>query len=83
MSILETAYDVAIKHINDVPSAALNQLPTKLEAHKKLIKDTKNPANQEKIKDFEWDRIETMKLAILHYQNAHMFLHAKALELFS
>ena len=68
IAVLESAYDIAIKHINDVPSAALNQLPTKLEAHNKLIKESqKNPANLEKIKEFEWDRIEALKLAILHY----------------
>ena len=34
-------------------------------------------------RDFEYERLENLKLAMLHFFNAKMYLHAKALELFS
>lgn len=36
-----------------------------------------------KIQDFEYERIENIKYALLHFFNAKMYLHAKALELYS
>jgi hypothetical protein len=33
--------------------------------------------------NMEWQRIETCKFALLHFANANMYLHAKALELYS
>ncbi len=33
--------------------------------------------------DFEWDRIETYKLSLMHFANANMYLHGQALEIYS
>ena len=33
--------------------------------------------------DFEWDRIETYKLSLMHFANANIYLHAQALEIYS
>ena len=84
LEIIDKAYETAIIHIDSVASNALTHLPTQLELHKKAIKGAdKNPAGWDKVKDFEWDRIETTKLAMLHFSNAQMFLHAKCFELFA
>lgn len=32
---------------------------------------------------YEWDRIETTKLALMHFANANMYLHARGLEICS
>ena len=81
---LDGEYRKAINHIAEVPYSALGSLPKKYESCKKLIKTgDKNPAGFQKIKDFEYDRIETFHLAMLHFMNAQMYLHAKALEIFS
>jgi len=80
VSELDKAYETTVKQIADVPYSALGSLPKKYESHKKLIKTgDKNPAGLQKIKDFEYDRIETFHLALLHFANAHMYLHARAL----
>ena len=46
-----------------------------------MAKQVPNEVN--KIRDFEYERLENLKFALLHFFNAKMFLHAKALELFS
>ena len=33
--------------------------------------------------NFEWERIETTKLSLMHIFNAQMFLHARSLEIYS
>ena len=33
--------------------------------------------------EFEWERVQTCKLALMHYANANMFLHARAVEIYS
>ena len=49
-----------------------------------LIKNAeKEPKVFAKGMDFEWERIETTKLSLMHIFNAHMFLHARSLELYS
>ena len=81
---LDGVYGEAIQHIENVPIAALAGLPKKYETYKKSIRiSNKNPAELQKIKDFEYDRLEHTKLSLCHFINAQMFLHAKALELFS
>ena len=62
----------------------LGFLPKRMETLKKSIKLAKQtPAEAPKIYDFEWERLENLKLAMLHFFNAKMYLHAKALELYS
>ena len=41
------------------------------------------PSEIPKIQDFEFERLDNLKYALLHFFNAKMYLHAKALELFS
>ena len=49
-----------------------------------LIKNAeKEPKVFAKGMDFEWERIETTKLSLMHIFNANMFLHARSLELYS
>ena len=43
---------------------------------KKLIK-----ANKEVIKDLEYERLQTMKMSLLHFFNAKMYLHSEAMKL--
>ena len=63
---------------------ALGYLPKRFETLKKSIKVAKQtPAEVPKIRDFEYERIENIKLALLHFFNAQMYLHAKALELYA
>ena len=84
MDELDKVYATTIRHIETVSMGALATLPKKFEAYKKSIKDSaKQPAELEKIKDFEFDRLESTKLSLLHFINAQMYLHAKALEIFS
>ena len=33
--------------------------------------------------DFEFSRLETYKLSLMHFVNANMYLHGQALELYS
>jgi len=81
---LNVHYLTAIKHIQDVSMPALGYLPKRMEALKKPIKVAKQtPAEAPKIRDFEYERLENLKLAMLHFFNAKMYLHAKALELYS
>ena len=81
---LDHAYTTLIKHLTDVPSNALGQLPKKFIALKMLIKNgEKEPKAFGKGMDFEWERIETTKLSLLHIFNAQMFLHARSLEIYS
>lgn len=63
---------------------SLGFLTTKFEGYKKLIlQGDKVPANKEKFMQYEWDRIETTKLALMHFANANMYLHARGLEICS
>lgn len=81
---LNVHYLTAIKHIQDISMPALGYLPKRMEQLKKNIKLVKQtPADVPKIRDFEWERLENLKLAMLHFFNAKMYLHAKALELYS
>lgn len=81
---LNSHYNVAIKHIQDVSMPALGYLPKRMEALKKNIKVAKQSSNDaKKVPEFEYERLENLKLAMLHYFNAKMYLHAKALELTS
>ena len=62
----------------------LGYLTKRFDALKKPIKLAKQVPNEiPKIRDFEYERIENLKFALLHFFNAKMYLHAKALELFS
>ena len=84
MEELDGAYSEAIQHIENVSIAALAGLPKKYDTYKKAIKNSdKDPSELQKIKDFEYDRLEHTKLSLCHFINAQMFLHAKALEIFS
>ena len=84
MDTLDHAYNTFIKHLTDVPANALGQLPKKFIAWNSLIKmGDKEPKAFNKGMDFEWERIETTKLSLMHIFNAHMFLHARSLELYS
>ena len=81
---MDHTYTTFIKHLTDVPLNALGQLPKKYLAWKMLIKNgEKEPKAFCKGMDFEWERIETTKLSLLHLFNAQMFLHARSLELYS
>ena len=84
LEMLNDHYLKAIEHIQKVSMPALGYLPKRMEALKKPIKVVKlTPAEVPKIQDFEWERLENLKLAMLHFFNAKMYLHAKALELYS
>ena len=77
-------YLQAIKHMQDVAMPALGYLPKRFETLKKSIKVVKQvKAEIPKIQDFEYERLENLKFALLHFFNAKMYLHAKALELYS
>ena len=79
---LNAHYNLAISHIQDVSMPALGYLPKRFEVLKKSIKVAQQvPAEIDKIRDFEYERLENLKLAMLHFFNAKMYLHAKALEL--
>jgi len=63
---------------------ALGWLPKRFESLKKSIKMAKQaPSEVPKIRDFEYERLENLKLALLHFFNAKMYLHGKALELYA
>lgn len=66
--------------MTDVSMPALGFLTKRFEVLKKPIKATKEI---KKIQDFEYERLENLKCALLHFFNAKMYLHAKALELYS
>lgn len=81
---LNNHYLEAIKHMQDVAMPALGFLPKRFDTLKKSIKVAKQvKAEIPKIQDFEFERLENMKYALLHFFNAKMYLHAKALELYS
>ena len=71
MDELDKVYEKTIKHIETVAVGALNMLPNKYKTYASAIKNSvKNPADLGKIKDFEYDRLEYTKLAMLHFINA-------------
>ena len=71
MDELDKVYEKTIKHIETVAIGALNMLPNKYKTYSTAIKNSvKNPAELGKIKDFEYDRLEYTKLAMLHFINA-------------
>ena len=71
MDELDKVYEKTIKHIETVAVGALNMLPNKYKTYSSAIKNSvKNPAELGKIKDFEYDRLEYTKLAMLHFINA-------------
>ena len=82
---LNTAYLTAIKHMTDVSMPALGYLTKRFDVLKKSIKvgSKTSPADLGKIRDFEYERLDNIKHALLHFFNAKMYLHAKALELYS
>ena len=64
-------YGTTIKHIDSVAVGALNQLPARYDQYKAAIKKSdKTPAELQKIKDLEYDRLEYTKLSMLHFINA-------------
>ena len=64
-------FDTAGQHIQDVSCNALGFLPKKYENHKKSLKlAEKVPESIHKLKDFEFDRIQYTRQALLHYFNA-------------
>ena len=70
--------------MENVAMPALGYLPKRFETLKKSIKVVKQvKAEVPKVQDFEYERIENIKYALLHFFNAKMYLHAKALELYS
>lgn len=84
MDELDKVYATTIKHIEGVSISCLAALPKKFETYRKAIKvSDKQPSELHKIKDFEFDRLEHTKLSLCHFINAQMYLHAKALEIFS
>ncbi len=81
---LDQHYLLAIRHMQDAAMPGLGYLPKRFETLKKSIKVAKqSPADIPKIRDFEYERIENIKFSLLHFFNAKMYLHAKALELYS
>ena len=80
---LTSAYKVAINHIDTVASASLNQANKKMESYKKEIKAEDKQGKYVKLMDYEFDRLEGLEKGLLHYFNAQMFLHAKAMEIFA
>ena len=70
--------------MQNVAMPPLGFLPKRFETLKKSIKVSGQvQSEQVKIRDFEYERIENIKFALLHFFNARMYLHAKALELYS
>ena len=68
---LQTTYDSSTTHIQDVACNALGFLPKKFENHKKSLKlIEKVPESVQKLKDFEFDRIQYTRQALLHFLNA-------------
>ena len=68
---LQTTYDSSTTHIQDVACNALGFLPKKFENHKKSLKLVeKVPESVQKLKDFEFDRIQYTRQALLHFLNA-------------
>ena len=81
---LNKHYEVAILHIQDNSKPGLNFLPKRFETLKKSIKVVGSVPNEvTKVRDFEYERIENIKYAMLHCFNAKMYLHSKALEIYS
>ena len=73
---MAAVYDTAGSHIADVSVNALGYLPKKYETYKKSIKVAeKMPEGINKLKDFEFDRIQYTRQALLHFYNAMMLLH--------
>ena len=77
-------YQKAIDQITNVSASAVGNLPKKLAGYQKLIQVAeKQKENWDKVRDLEFERIETIKFGLLHFFNAKMYLHAKALELYA
>ena len=71
MDELDRVYSTTIRHLESVSIASLVSLPKKLESYKKAIKvSDKQPTELQKAKDFEYDRLESTKLILLHFINA-------------
>ena len=84
LSKIEADYDRATKHITDVSCNALGYLPKKFETYQKsIVVANKIPENYNKLKDFEFDRIEYTQKALLHFFNTQMLIHAQALQVHS
>ncbi|CDW77392.1 UNKNOWN [Stylonychia lemnae] len=77
-------YTRAMDHIQDVSCNALGYLPKKYEQYKKSIKlMEKQPNDAHKLKDFEYERIQYTRQALLHYFNAQMLVHANMFQLYA
>ena len=84
MDQIDKVYETTIRHIETVSLTSLNVLPKKFDDYKKALKTAdQKPSELQKIKDFEYDRIEFTKMSVLHFINAQMYLHAKVLEIYS
>ena len=64
-------HDTAGLHVQEVAVNALGFLPKKFENHKKTLKlAEKVPESVHKLKDFEFERIQYTRQALLHFLNA-------------
>eukprot|EP00347_Sterkiella_histriomuscorum_P000885 403374149 len=81
---LAPVYDRATTHIQDVSCNALGYLPKKYETYKKSIKvSDKMPEGVHKLKDYEYERIQYTRQAMLHYINAQMLIQAQQFQLYA
>ena len=84
MDQIDKVYETTIRHIETISLTSLSVLPKKFDDYKKALKTAdQKPSELQKIKDFEYDRIEFTKMSVLHFINAQMYLHAKVLEIYS
>ena len=80
---LTSAYKIAINHIDSIASTILSQANKKMDGFKKEIKAEDKQGKYDKLRDYEYERLEALEKGLLHYFNAQMFLHAKAMEIFA
>ena len=86
---LDDAYKKCLAHMAQVSCAGFMALPQKAKAHAAQVTSKQNNMDFGKEAvvraacELEWQRIETDKLALMHFANACMYLHAQALEIYS
>ena len=81
---MEASYSQAGKHQDDVAINTIGYLSQKYAGHKNQLKLQNKMENaKEKYKEFEFDRVNDTKLALLHWVNAQMKIHADALSVYS
>ena len=62
----------------------MGYLPKKMEVHKKsMALVAKKETEIHKLKDFEYERIQYTRQALLHFLNAQMLIHAKQFEMYA